>query len=91
MGSSSGKVYVFNGTDEGTLYEIGSIRDFTVSLGTSMAKTMKLPSPWQGSGHTVYNNHTYYLKEGKEPRLVKYDLWQTTLSSLSRTTFPYMA
>lgn len=61
VGSSSGKVYVFNNTDEDTLYEFGSIRDFTVSLGTSMAKTMKLPSHWRGSGHIVYNNHSYYL------------------------------
>ncbi|XP_055769557.1 olfactomedin-like protein 3A isoform X1 [Salvelinus fontinalis] len=74
VGSSSGKVYIFNGTDEDTIYEFGSVRDFTISQGTSMAKTVKLPSPWRGSGHTVYNNHAYYVKEGKELRLIKYNL-----------------
>ncbi|KAL0978233.1 hypothetical protein UPYG_G00167800 [Umbra pygmaea] len=73
-GSGSGKVYIFNGTDQDTIYEFGSVRDFTISQGTSMAKSLKLPSPWQGSGHTVYNNHAYYLKQGDELRLIKFDL-----------------
>ncbi|KAJ7999543.1 hypothetical protein DPEC_G00195520 [Dallia pectoralis] len=73
-GSGSGKVYVFNGTDEDTIYEFGSIRDFTTSQGTAGAKTTKLPSPWRGSGHTIYNHHAYYLKQGTELRLIKYDL-----------------
>ncbi|KAM6979645.1 olfactomedin-like protein 3A [Aplochiton taeniatus] len=74
VGSSSGKVYVFNGTDENTIHEFASVRDFTNSQGTSQAKPLSLPSAWQGTGHAIYNSHAYYVKEGEELRLIKYDL-----------------
>ncbi|KAK1799987.1 hypothetical protein P4O66_006502 [Electrophorus voltai] len=74
MGSSSGKIYIFNGTGEDMLYEFGSVRDFTSSQGTSGGTRIQLPSSWGGMGHVVYNNHLYYVKDGEELRLMKFDL-----------------
>ncbi|XP_026791088.1 olfactomedin-like protein 3A [Pangasianodon hypophthalmus] len=74
MGVSTGKVYLFNGTGEDTLYEFSSVRDFTSSLGIVAGKAVQLPSTWQGMGHAVYNNHLYYVKVSEEIRLVKFDL-----------------
>ena len=44
MGSGSGKVYIFNGISEETIHEFASVRDFTSSEGTALAKSLKLPS-----------------------------------------------
>ncbi|KAF7653793.1 hypothetical protein LDENG_00078520 [Lucifuga dentata] len=72
--SGTGKVYIFNGTDEDTIYEFASVQDFTRSLGTSLAKHLKLPSAWRGTGHVVYNNHAYYVKQVNEVMVVKFDI-----------------
>lgn len=72
--SSSGKVYVFNGTDDDTIYEFTSVQDFTRSPGTSLAKQLKLPSAWRGTGHVVYNSHVYYVKQADEVTVVKFDM-----------------
>ncbi|KAJ8400279.1 hypothetical protein AAFF_G00399730 [Aldrovandia affinis] len=78
-GSSSSKVYIFNGTSDSTLYEFRSIRDFSASLGMSRGKPIELPHPWGGSGHTVYNGYAYYVREGKEFQVIKYDLQNGTV------------
>lgn len=74
LGSGSDKIYIFNGTDGDTIFEFASVHDFTNSPGTSLAKLWKLPSAWQGTGHTVHNSHAYYVKDTEEPMVVKYDL-----------------
>lgn len=79
MGASTGKVYILNGTDDNTLYEFGLVRDLTSSQGLSSATTIQLPSSWRGMGHAVYNHHLYYLKEGEEMRLIKFDLQKSTV------------
>lgn len=70
----SARVYIFNGTDEDTIHEFASVQDFTSSLGLSRAKAVKLPSAWRGTGHVVYNRHAYYVKQGDEVKVVKYDM-----------------
>ncbi|XP_034022729.1 olfactomedin-like protein 3A [Thalassophryne amazonica] len=72
--SGSGKVYIFNGTDDDIIYEFASVQDFTRSSGLSRANQLKLPSAWRGMGHVVYNNYAYYIKQDNEVRLVKYDI-----------------
>lgn len=79
MGVSTGKVYIFNGTGEDTLYEFSSVRDFSSSLGFAASKAVQLPSSWQGMGHAVYNNHLYYVKGSEEIRLVKFDLQKASV------------
>ncbi|XP_022600932.1 olfactomedin-like protein 3 [Seriola lalandi dorsalis] len=70
----SGKVYIFNGTDDDTIHEFSSVQDFTRSLGMSQSKTLKLPTAWKGTGHVVYNNHAYYINQAEEVMVVKYDM-----------------
>ncbi|KAA0707710.1 Olfactomedin-like protein 3A [Triplophysa tibetana] len=74
MGAATGKVYIFNGTDDNTLYEFGSVRDLTSSQGLSSATSIQLSSSWRGMGHAVYKHHLYYMKDGEETRLIKFDL-----------------
>ncbi|KAG7477684.1 hypothetical protein MATL_G00072330 [Megalops atlanticus] len=74
VGSSSAKVYIFNGTSKDTLYEFNSIRDFTSSAGLSRGRSIGLPYPWGGTGHAIYNGYAYYIKKGKEFQVIKYDL-----------------
>ena len=80
MGSGSGKVYIFDGISGDTIQEFASVRDFTNSEGTALAKSLKLPSAWQGTGHTIYNNYAYFIKEGEELRVIKYDLQNNTVA-----------
>ncbi|CAK6955728.1 LOW QUALITY PROTEIN: olfactomedin-like protein 3A [Scomber scombrus] len=70
----SGKVYIFNGTDEDTIYEFATIQDFSRSSGMSLSKQLKLPSAWKGTGHVVYNNYVYYINQVEEVKVVKYDM-----------------
>uniref|UniRef100_W5MWW5 Olfactomedin-like 3a n=1 Tax=Lepisosteus oculatus TaxID=7918 RepID=W5MWW5_LEPOC len=77
--TASEKVYIFNGTMGETLYEFSTIREFTSSSGISKAKQIKLPFPWGGMGHIVYNGYAYYVKEGKEFQVIKYDLKNETV------------
>uniref|UniRef100_A0A668AFD3 Olfactomedin-like 3b n=2 Tax=Myripristis murdjan TaxID=586833 RepID=A0A668AFD3_9TELE len=70
----SGRVYIFNGTDGDTIHEFATVHDFTGSLGFTRAKAVTLPSAWRGTGHVIYNSHAYYVKQGEEVELVKYDM-----------------
>ncbi|TKS71503.1 Olfactomedin-like protein 3A [Collichthys lucidus] len=76
MSKTSGKVYVFNGTDEDSVYEFATVQDFARSLGTAL----KLPSSWKGTGHAVYNNHVYYLNQVQDITVVKYDMRSSSIT-----------
>ncbi|XP_019736568.1 olfactomedin-like protein 3A isoform X2 [Hippocampus comes] len=73
-GGGSGKVFIFNGTDEDTIFEFATVQEFTRSQGLSDSRQLKLPSAWRGTGHIVYNNHAYIVIQEDELTLVKYDL-----------------
>ncbi|MBN3307001.1 OLFL3 protein, partial [Amia calva] len=73
------KVYVFNGTGQTTLYEFSTGRELAASPGLSRAKHINLPFPWGGTGHTVYDGHAYYVKEGNEFQVIKFDLQNETV------------
>ncbi|XP_041813516.1 olfactomedin-like protein 3A [Chelmon rostratus] len=77
---ASGKVYIFNGTDEDTVHEFATMQDFARSLGMSQSKSLKLPSAWMGTGHIVYNNHAYYTSQAEEIMLVKYDMKNSSVT-----------
>ncbi|XP_026131490.1 olfactomedin-like protein 3A [Carassius auratus] len=86
IGSATGKVYILNGTEDNTMYEFGTVREFTSSQGTSAANSVQLPSAWRGMGHAIYNNHLYYLKQGEEMKLIKFDLQKNI--AVDSTVFP---
>lgn len=77
---ASGKVYIFNGTDEDTIHEFATVQDLTRSLGLSQSKSLKLPSAWTGMGHIVYNNHAYYINQAEELMLIKYDMKNSSVT-----------
>ncbi|AWP03021.1 putative olfactomedin-like protein 3 [Scophthalmus maximus] len=82
----SGKVYVFNGTDDDTIHEFSSVQDFARSLGMSLSKSLKLPTAWRGTGHVIYNNHAYYINQAEEIMVVKYDIKSNSVTD--STVFP---
>ncbi|KAM9410512.1 olfactomedin-like protein 3A [Pholidichthys leucotaenia] len=77
---ASGKVYIFNGTDEDTIHEFATAQDFTRSAGMSLSNEVKLPSAWSGMGHVVHNNYVYYSNEGEVIKVVKYNLKNNSLT-----------
>ncbi|KAF3856506.1 hypothetical protein F7725_017229 [Dissostichus mawsoni] len=79
-GRGSGKVYIFNGTDEDTIHEFASVQDFARSQGMSLAKNLKLPSAWKGTGHVVFNNYAYYINQVEEMMVVKYDMKNSSVT-----------
>ncbi|KAM9860129.1 olfactomedin-like protein 3A [Aulostomus maculatus] len=83
---STGRVYIFNGTDDDTIYDFASIQDFTRSRGLAGSKKRKLPSAWSGTGHVVYNNHAYYISQGAVVSVIKFDLKNKTVAD--RAVFP---
>ncbi|KAK1152303.1 olfactomedin-like protein 3A [Acipenser oxyrinchus oxyrinchus] len=77
--AQSGEIYVFNNSSGDTLHHFKTVRDFAASAGTSRAKKIKLPFPWGGTGHTVYDGHVYYVKEGQDFQVIKYNLKNETV------------
>ncbi|XP_028262260.1 olfactomedin-like protein 3A [Parambassis ranga] len=75
-----GKVFIFNGTDEDTIHEFASVQDFTRSLGMALSKNLKLPSAWRGTGHVVHNNYVYYINQGEELNVLKYDIKKNSVT-----------
>ncbi|XP_043928834.1 olfactomedin-like protein 3 [Protopterus annectens] len=78
--ANSDKVYIFSGTANDTLYEFASIRDFSVSSHNRKAVSITLPYPWKGTGHVVYGGFLYYIKEGTEFHIIKFDLKNHTVT-----------
>ncbi|KAJ0023684.1 hypothetical protein NQD34_003583 [Periophthalmus magnuspinnatus] len=72
-GLNSGKIYIFNSTDQDTVYEFSSVQDFTRSTGLTLSKKLKLPMAFKGTGQVVYKNFAYYVSE-TEDKIVKFDL-----------------
>ena len=88
LSSGSGKVYVFNGTADDTLYQFSSVRDFTSSQGTALATPLKLPARWSGTGHALYKGHAYFMEEGADLRLLKVSLSDGSLVDSSVLPLP---
>ncbi|XP_059184965.1 olfactomedin-like protein 3A [Centropristis striata] len=82
----SGKIYIFNGTDEDTIHEFATVQDFSRSLGMSLSKKVTLPSAWRGTGHVVFNNYAYYISQVDEITVVKYDMKNSSVTD--RAVFP---
>lgn len=82
----SGKIYIFNGTNDDIIHEFGSVQDFTRSQGLTLSKNLKLPSSWSGTGHVVYNSHAYYITRDQEINVVKYNLKDGSVTD--STVFP---
>lgn len=76
----SAKVFIFNGTDEDTIYEFASVQEFSRSMGLTLSKRLKLPYAWRGTGHVVYNNHAYYVNQVDGVKVVKYDLRNSSVT-----------
>ncbi|XP_061554274.1 olfactomedin-like protein 3B [Phycodurus eques] len=70
----SSKVYVFNGTAGDTIYQFESVREFGHSSGVALGRPIRLPSDWRGSGIAVYNGYLYYIQQGEDMYVVRYDL-----------------
>ncbi|XP_054629770.1 olfactomedin-like protein 3B [Dunckerocampus dactyliophorus] len=70
----SSKVYVFNGTAGDTVYQFESVKEFGGSAAGALGRPIKLPSDWRGSGVAVYNGYLYYIQQGADVQVVKYDI-----------------
>lgn len=76
----TGKVFIFNGTDEDTIYEFASVQEFSRSLGLTLSKKLRLPFAWRGTGQVVYNNYAYYVNQVDGVKVVKYDLRNSSVT-----------
>ncbi|XP_019722750.1 olfactomedin-like protein 3B [Hippocampus comes] len=71
----SSKVYVFNGTAGDTIYQFESVKEFLQgSPGVALGRPIRLPSNWRGSGVAVYNGYLYYIQQGEDMNVVRYDI-----------------
>ncbi|XP_076156467.1 olfactomedin-like protein 3 [Alosa pseudoharengus] len=76
----SAKVYYFDGTKNDTMLEYTSVKTFRESNSNQNANTIKLPFPWQGTGHIVYDGFVYYHQADTTNRIVKVHLLNRTVS-----------
>lgn len=71
------KVYIFNGTEGDTVHEYSLVS--ALSSSTSSSRPISLPTYWNGTGNTVHSNHIYYVSEGSEVQIMKFDLHNGSL------------
>ncbi|XP_041651865.1 olfactomedin-like protein 3 [Cheilinus undulatus] len=72
------KVYLLSGLRNRTLLEYPSLHSFTERNTTQPARVLKLPFPWQGTGHVVYKGFLYYHKADTPNQILKVDLLNGT-------------
>ncbi|XP_061825778.1 olfactomedin-like protein 3 [Nerophis lumbriciformis] len=70
----SNKVFVLSGIRNDTLLEYESLQSFLDKTPAPPAKVIQLPSPWQGTGHMVYNGFLYYHRADTLNQILKVDL-----------------
>ncbi|XP_076131766.1 olfactomedin-like protein 3B [Alosa pseudoharengus] len=78
------KVYIFSGTEGDTVNEFSLVS--ALSSSPSSSRSISLPTFWNGTGNTVHNNHIYYVSEGSEVQIMKFDLRNGSL--VDRAVFP---
>ncbi|NXP41157.1 OLFL3 protein, partial [Leiothrix lutea] len=84
---SSEKIYVFDGTANDTVYVFPRMREFTLFSATRKAARIKLPYPWVGTGHLVYDGHLYYIRQqGQSFQVIKFNLANKTV--VDSSVFP---
>lgn len=66
------KVYIFSGTEGDTVHEYGLVS--ALSSSSSSARIITLPTSWNGTGIAVHNNQIYFVSDGSEVRVMKFDL-----------------
>ncbi|CAH2220218.1 olfactomedin 3 [Pelobates cultripes] len=76
---NSEKIYVFDGAGNDTLYIFNRMKEFTLSSSTRKASKIKLPFPWIGTGHVVYGGNLFYIRQGDEFQLIKFNLVNKTV------------
>uniref|UniRef100_A0A8C8SY09 Olfactomedin like 3 n=1 Tax=Pelusios castaneus TaxID=367368 RepID=A0A8C8SY09_9SAUR len=83
---SSEKIYVFDGTNNDTVYVFPRMREFTLFSTKRKAARIKLPYPWVGTGHLVYGGHLYYIRQQGTFQVIKFSLANKTI--VDSSVFP---
>ncbi|XP_063811493.1 olfactomedin-like protein 3 isoform X1 [Pseudophryne corroboree] len=76
---NSEKVYVFDGAGNDTVFVFSRMKEFTLSSSTRKAARIKLPFPWIGTGHIIYGGNLYYIRQGDEFQVIKFNLANKTV------------
>ncbi|XP_077452231.1 olfactomedin-like protein 3B [Stigmatopora argus] len=79
----SSKVYVFNGTMGDTIYQFQSVKEFASSSRVALGHPIKLPSDWRGAGVALFNGFLYYIQQGEDMHIVRYDLLRGELTDVA--------
>lgn len=76
---NSERVYVLDGAGNDTVFVFPRMKEFTLSTSTRKAARIKLPFPWVGTGHVVYGGYLYYVRQGEEFQVIKFNLANKTV------------
>ncbi|XP_053562543.1 olfactomedin-like protein 3 isoform X2 [Bombina bombina] len=76
---NSEKVYVFDGAGNDTVYVFSRMKEFTLSSVSRKAAKIRLPFPWLGTGHVVYEGNLYYIRNDNEFQIIKFNLANKTV------------
>ncbi|XP_075471444.1 olfactomedin-like protein 3 isoform X2 [Ascaphus truei] len=78
---NSEKVYIFDGVGNDTVFVFSRMKEFTLSSSSRKAAKIKLPFPWIGTGHVVYQGNLYYIRheQDNEFQVIKFNLANKTV------------
>ncbi|KAE8622900.1 hypothetical protein XENTR_v10005422 [Xenopus tropicalis] len=79
LAGNSDRIYVFDGAGNDTVYVYPRMKEFTLSSSTRKAAKIKLPFPWIGTGHIVYDGNLYYIRQDNEFQVIKFNLANKTI------------
>ncbi|KAM4701251.1 olfactomedin-like protein 3 isoform 2-T2 [Discoglossus pictus] len=76
---NSEKVYVFDGAGNDTVYVFSRMKEFALSSYARKGARIKLPFPWIGTGHVVYDGHLYYIRQDDGFQVIKFNIANKTV------------
>ncbi|OCT94342.1 hypothetical protein XELAEV_18012012mg [Xenopus laevis] len=79
LAGNSDRIYVFDGAGNDTVYMYPRMKEFTLSSPTRKAAKIRLPFPWIGTGHIVYDGNLYYIRQDNEFQVIKFSLANKTI------------
>ncbi|NXA93162.1 OLFL1 protein, partial [Melanocharis versteri] len=79
-GKKHAKIYLLSGSVNNGILEFANITTFMENNQTLKARRVPLPSPWQGTGHVVYQGFLFYHRHGSLNEIVKFNIQRRSVA-----------
>ncbi|NXB01926.1 OLFL1 protein, partial [Cnemophilus loriae] len=79
-GKKHAKIYLLSGSVNNVILEFANIMTFMENNHTLKARRVPLPSPWEGTGHVIYQGFLFYHRHGSLNEIVKFNIQRRSVA-----------